>query len=161
MDVRALTVRSGGKALQLRCDVTVETQNYTGTVPALWDTGATGSAISHEVVNNFHPTPFGKEIISTPTGTKEVDTYCIDVHLPNGVNFDGLIVTESEIGTQGLGLLIGMDIIGSGDFAVTNLNGNTIFTYRYPASGVIDFVKEANIQRIIGPKHGKGKRKRK
>ena len=36
-------------------------------------------------------------------------------------------------------LLIGMDIIEKGDFAVTNHNGETVLTYRFPSSELIDF----------------------
>ena len=35
-----------------------------------------------------------------------------------------------------------MDIIGTGDFAVTNLDGKTVFTFRIPSAERIDFVKE-------------------
>ena len=39
-------------------------------------------------------------------------------------------------------MLIGMDIINLGDFAITNKNGNTKFTFEIPSSRDIDFVKE-------------------
>ncbi len=52
----------------------------------------------------------------------------------------------SEIGNQGIDLLIGMDIIGLGDFAVTNLNGVTQFTFRLPSVESIDFVNQPLIQ---------------
>ncbi len=38
--------------------------------------------------------------------------------------------------------LIGMNIINQGDFAVTNLNGRTKFSFRYPSINDIDFVEE-------------------
>lgn len=50
-----------------------------------------------------------------------------------------ITVIGSEIGTQNIDLLIGMDIIGLGDFAVTNLGGNTVFTFRVPSVEKIDF----------------------
>ena len=40
-------------------------------------------------------------------------------------------------------VLIGMDIIGTGDFAVTNLNGLTKFSFRVPSLEHIDFVADA------------------
>lgn len=132
------------------------------TVTALWDTGATMSAISHSVVNDLSLVSVGKQIVSTPAGKKEVSTYCIDAKLPNKVEFNGLMVTDSEIGSQiagnkPIGMLVGMDIIGKGDFAVTNRNGQTVFTYRYPSMEVIDFVKKIKVAKIIGQTHGKGK----
>ena len=47
-------------------------------------------------------------------------------------------------GTQltGFDILIGMDIINRGDFAVTNRNGKTMFSYRYPSMAAIDFQSE-------------------
>jgi len=33
-----------------------------------------------------------------------------------------------------------MDIITAGDFCISNLGGNTIFSYRYPSMDTIDFV---------------------
>ena len=42
----------------------------------------------------------------------------------------------------GTEVLIGMDIISLGDFAVTNLNNKTWFTFRMPSVARLDFVKE-------------------
>ena len=110
--------------------------------------------------------PIGKQIVATPTGSKEVDTFCVDTMLPNNVNFEGIIVIDSEIGSQTaggepIGMLVGMDIIGRGDFAVTNHNGRTIFTYRCPSVGSIDFVNQLVMKNKIGTPHGKGNGKRK
>lgn len=35
-----------------------------------------------------------------------------------------------------------MDIITRGDFAITNVNGKTTFSFRFPSIGTIDFVDE-------------------
>lgn len=161
MDIRAFTASMPGKSLRLVCTVDLVCGENKKSVPALWDTGATASAISHDVVSSLKPKLFGQQRVSTPTGTKDVDTYCLDVFLPNSVKFEGLVVTDSEIGSQGIGMLIGMDIIGDGDFAVTNLDGQTVFTYRYPSSKRIDFVKQAAADEVIGKRHGKGSRKKK
>ncbi len=49
---------------------------------------------------------------------------------------------EIDIDKDGLGVLIGMDIIGLGDFAISNHGGKTVFTFRAPSSKVIDFITE-------------------
>lgn len=38
-------------------------------------------------------------------------------------------------------ILIDMDIIPKGAFAITNYNGKTVFTFRYPSLECINFVK--------------------
>ena len=45
-----------------------------------------------------------------------------------------------NIGAAGIGVLIGMDIITSGDFSVSNYNGKTVFTFRTPSQERIDYV---------------------
>ena len=42
----------------------------------------------------------------------------------------------------GVDVLIGMDILGMGDFTVTHHQGNTTFSYCCPSRREIDFVAE-------------------
>ena len=89
-----------GTSRQLYNDVCISSNGNSVTVKALWDTGATMSAISHSVASDLNLAQIGKQIVSTPTGKKEVTTHCVDVVLPNNVRFEGLIVIDSEIGSQ-------------------------------------------------------------
>jgi hypothetical protein len=59
--------------------------------------------------------------------------------LPNKAGFS--CVTVSQAILKGGDLLIGMDVIGAGDFAVSNFNGKTTLTFRSPSVGTLDFVK--------------------
>lgn len=97
----------------------------------------------------------------TPTGEDRRSTYLVDIILPGDVVIEGLRVSDSEIGLQGIGLLVGMDIITKGDFAVSNYGGKTVFTFRTPSESVTDYVKQLQAKKVIGPTHGKGKRKTK
>ena len=130
-------------------------------VPALWDTGATNTCISNQVVEELALVPTGKKNMHTPSGSKEVSTYLINIKLPNNVNMNDIEVCDSDIGNQGIALLIGMDIIGLGDFSVSNYQGHTVFSFRIPSQGKIDYAKEIRINNLIGQKHGGGTRKRK
>ncbi len=47
--------------------------------------------------------------------------------------------------------LIGMDILGAGDFAVTNHQGKTTFSFCCPSQRDIDFVAEIKASRKILP----------
>ena len=130
-------------------------------VKSLWDTGATISCISKKVVTELSLIPFGRQEIHTPSGKGIVNTYLVDIHLPNDVVIHGVQVCDSSIGDQGIDLLVGMDIIAKGDFAVSNYRGKTRFTFRLPSFNVIDFVQQIRCNNIIGKKHGTGKRKKK
>ena len=59
------------------------------------------------------------------------------------------MVLDSEIGNQGIGMLIGMDIITKGDFAVSNYNGKTMFTFRMPSESTLNFVSGIKASNII------------
>ena len=127
---------------------------------ALWDTGATNCCVSQDVVNQLSLISTGKTNMRTPNQTSERDTYLVDVALPNSVRINDVCVIDSDIGNQNIGMLIGMNIINLGDFAVSNFQGKTTFTFRMPSDGTIDYVKKICASNIIGPTHGKGKRKK-
>lgn len=46
---------------------------------------------------------------------------------------------DSEIGKQGIDVLIGMDIISNGDFAISNYEGRTQFSFRIPSQEHIEY----------------------
>ena len=71
-----------------------------------------------------------------------------------------LVVIDSEIGSQSIGVLIGMDVIGMGDFAVSNFGDKTVFSFRIPSDKRTDYVAELRKSQLIGPTHGKGKQKK-
>ena len=113
-------------------------RKFTGDCLALWDTGATCSVITQKIVDelNLKPTSYGR--VSTANGDYETPFFYVDVLLPNKVIVSNLLVPLGQ--PSGCDLLIGMDIIAQGDFAVSNFEGKTVFTYRIPSSMEFDFV---------------------
>ena len=66
-------------------------------------------------------------MFSHAAGTSEgVPVYKINVYLPNGVGVQMVNVTLGELPPK-MDMLIGMDIITTGDFAITNKGGNYFF----------------------------------
>ncbi len=140
---RAFVTRSPAVAHELRnrCGVSApDGRSRPAFFDAIWDTGATNSGISDRVVEacGLAPVSFGS-VRTTHDVKEDVPLYMITFHLPGEVNVTNVLVAggcEDDI-------LIGMDIITLGDFAVTTFEGSTRFTFRYPSQGHIDFVEEA------------------
>ena len=107
---------------------------------AIWDTGATHTTVTTRVATECGLTPTSIADVSGVHGTQRSNVYLIDVYLPNQVAVRGVEAVESPSLAGGLDdLLIGMDIIGLGDFAVSNFGGKTTFTFRVPSLEEIDF----------------------
>lgn len=99
---------------------------------AIWDTGATNSVITDDVVKQVNLLPTGMVNCYGVHGQQQVNTYIVDIKLPNtNVCFINVKVSEGKL-LSGADILIGMDIIQKGDFAISNSNGKTIFSYCVP-----------------------------
>jgi hypothetical protein len=72
--------------------------------------------------------------------------YKIDVFLPNGLVVTDIRALEAD-NIQGGDMLIGMDIITTGDLSITNANDNTWFSFRFPpAKAHIDYAEQQRHQ---------------
>jgi predicted aspartyl protease len=109
-------------------------RDYTG----IWDTGATASVITQKVVDECGLKQISIDEAYGADGKYLTEVFLVCVQLPNGVGFSSLRVTKGKL-VGGFDMLIGMDIIGSGDFAVTNYQGQTCLTFRSPSVERIDF----------------------
>ena len=98
---------------------------------ALWDTGATHSVVTTNVINAVGLVPTGKATVKGVNSEDIVNTYIVDIGLPNRVLFPNVNVSEGLL----LGhydVIVGMDIIQAGDFSIANANGITTFSYCCP-----------------------------
>lgn len=148
---KCFTVRSVGRTdvLKSPCQISspYNPNSHVGNLPqyrhfdAVWDTGATMSSVSPEVIKQCGLIPHAMAMMHTANGTMSVPVYKINIVLRDVVEFCEINVTESKLSPP-TNVLIGMDIIGQGDFAVTNREGQTYFSYRYPSVTRIDFVQE-------------------
>ena len=85
------------------------------------------------------------------SGKDLVNTYLINIVLPNNVEVANLRVSEGKLIGKA-NVLIGMDIITRGDFAVTNFRGKTVFSFQMPSIGHIDFTQRLTIAPHPEPK---------
>jgi predicted aspartyl protease len=108
---------------------------------AIWDTGATNSVITQKVVQECGLSPIAIANVHTASGETLSNVYLVSIRLPNKVIIPQIRVTEGMIGGD-VEVLIGMDIINRGDFAVTNKDGKTNFSFRIPSVECIDFVEQ-------------------
>lgn len=106
----------------------------------LWDTGASGTVITKRVVDELGLIPTGLAKSYHANGESIVNTYSINVGLPNGLMIPTVRVTEGIL--NGFDVLIGMDVILRGDFSITNKGGKTVFSFQIPSTHDLDFVKE-------------------
>ena len=109
---------------------------------ALWDTGASRSVISTDVVQALNLESDGKTRVFHAGGESIVYTYLINIILPNNMGTYLLEVMECKL--TGIDVLIGMDIISKGDFCITSPQGKTKFSFQVPPTHDFDFVKECN-----------------
>ena len=118
---------------------------------AIWDTGATASVITEKVVTECGLKPIGITKAHGADGEYLTEVYLVCIGLPNGVGFSSLRVTKGKM--AGCDLLVGMDVISQGDFALTNQGGKTCFSFRYPSAERVDFT--GKIPKISVPKVGR------
>ena len=126
---RAFTVRYGSRARELRTRevgiakneaLAAQEQPAVRTYSAIWDTGATNTHVTAKVVRECGLIPTGVADVTGVHGTRRSNRYLIDVYLPNRFVVEGVPAVETDSLPEVDDLLIGMDIIGLGDFAVSN-----------------------------------------
>ena len=120
----------------------IEIQNTTNQLKqgftAIWDTGATNSVISRHVVDEIRLQPSGRTFVVGISGRQVTPTFIVNLILPNGVLVSDVTVTLMDV-SEHFDVLVGMDIINLGDFAVSNYNGCTTFSFRMPSLETVDF----------------------
>jgi len=144
----AFTVRYPGRSLRLTSDVEIFPAFLPVATPptgkkyiALYDTGATHSSVSPQVVSDLQLASVGARNVGVGGGTLPTTSHLVNIALPNRVMFAMMQVAKVAL-HGGVDVLIGMDILGSGDFTVTHHGGKTTFSFCAPSRKEIDFVDE-------------------
>ena len=122
-------------------NITPGTQSPFKKFRSVWDTGATASVITQKVVEECDLKPVGMTRVFHANGESIAEVYLVNIGLPNKVAFADAKVTKGFL--RDTDVLIGMDIITQGDFAVTNTESKTVFSFRIPSVQRIDYVQEA------------------
>ncbi len=158
---RALTIKGSGRLDRIISDVSVcaavDLQKPPDELPplietkALWDTGATKSGIAINVAEELTLTPVGQVTVHHGDGSSDRLSYLVNFTLPNNVNMIGALVSGLPISpSMGFRVILGMDVIGFGDFSITNLDDRTWMSFRTPSSARIDYVDEINRATFAG-----------
>jgi len=138
MATNAITYRYNNTARKITTPIGVSTlDGEQAEFAAIWDTGATSSVITLDVVNKLNLYSEGSIEINGVTGPQVVDTYLVTLILPNGFSKD--IFAASCTAAIGCDVLIGMDIISIVDFAITSGSHGTTFSFKTPHGNEIDF----------------------
>jgi SEC-C motif/gag-polyprotein putative aspartyl protease len=147
VDYKAFTLKATGRMNAIVSEVGIslpnipnESQNLILKTNALWDTGATNSVITKSLAKSMNLVAIDKVHVQHAGGISEVNVFLISIYLPNQIEIPAIRVSECEDNAGHFGIIIGMDIISFGDFAISNFNNSTVFTFRIPSVQEIDFV---------------------
>lgn len=145
VDGRAFTTTIDGRADRLVNGVEVlrEGGDTARRYEAQWDTGAQRTCISQKVVCELPLVQFGCIRLTSPAGEECVPTYKVELRLPNGVHIVNYEVPLARFDDGDVDVLIGLDVITNGEFAVGYDGKRTQFTFRVPAEGLPDFCAQA------------------
>jgi len=101
------------------------------TVNATWDTGATCSIIVPEIAQKLGLKVIDTVPIFAVNSLHRTNVSLVSLRFPNGATFDNFRVMVCPI-TPNTEMLIGMDVISCLDLAVSNGNGQTLFSFAVP-----------------------------
>jgi len=115
---------------------------------ALWDTGATVTAIRPETLNQLKSplvnTGSSKKLAGIGGTVIEADYTLTNIYLTDNffIEYCPTYVMDFPLNFD---IIIGMDIIGMGDFAVCNIGNTTSFTFAIPPfPDRLDFAEKAD-----------------
>lgn len=98
---------------------------------AVWDTGATNTIITPEIVEKLGLKPAMTGGLSGIGGDVESGIYKINLGLPGGILvYDVPAFVSDQL--DDYEMLIGMDVILLGDFCLSNKDDRTVFSFRIP-----------------------------
>jgi hypothetical protein len=98
---------------------------------ALWDTGAAISAITPRIQQELELVQIGTKYIRGVTGTSKVPVVLLTLELPNDLLKQNIEVAVCNFSND-VGMIIGMNIITLGDFALLHGNNHTEFSFTIP-----------------------------
>ncbi len=149
IDFKAFTLKATGRMNAIVSETGISLPNIPNTLEnpilkttCLWDTGATNSVITKSIAKSLNLQSIDRVKVQHVGGITIENVFLISIYLPNNITIPTIRVTECEDNQGHFGIIVGMDIIAQGDFAITNYNGNTTFTFRVPSKQEIDFVKK-------------------
>lgn len=87
----------------------------------IFDTGASRSCVSESLAAALNLPSVGKQTVHTANGAARQNRHVVNITLPNQIVFPRRTVTAAKL--HGIDFLLGMDVIGAGDFSVTNHHG--------------------------------------
>ena len=105
-----------------------------------WDTGSEITVLCPELALALGLEEIGRGKVGGVGGDHE--SWVTEVHLglPSGETFENLKVFVDAL--PDYDMIIGMDVMREMDVAITNMNGQTIFTYERPSKRNLDFTKD-------------------
>jgi hypothetical protein len=107
---------------------------------ALWDTGASHSSIFKSLAENIGLSPIDQAQIQHAGGISLCNIYLANIYVTDKYYLE-LELTETIGASSDFELIIGMDVISQGDFAFTNKEDHSLFSFRLPSQTYIDFNK--------------------
>ena len=143
----AFTIKADGPMAIILLDVQVGLVAAPGRVPvpeslhkcrAAWNTGIRRSRISDKIVETLglRPRSEGKP--------GNAEQYLVDIYLPNKIRFAAVVADKmAKTDATAVECVIGMDIIRHGDCSVAHKDGKTMFSFRVPSLGGVDYVELA------------------
>ena len=146
----AMTIDYGQRALKIATDVKVSAAFDAIRLPgmqhppfeqcsAIWDTGAMSSVVTPAIARKLNLKSLGVVRMQHANGESLVNTYMINLMLPNKMEIQSLYVMEGDMADTDV--LIGMDVITCCDFAITNPGSKTLFSFDAPSIHVTDYTK--------------------
>ena len=99
------------------------------------------TVITQKIVDGLELGITGYHRIRGVGSVQNATEHVVDIWLPNNVSIREIPVLRGNLPGD-IDVLIGMDIITLGDFAVSNYQNQTAMTFRIPSLEFIDFVKQ-------------------
>jgi hypothetical protein len=101
---------------------------------ALWDTGAVKSVITPRVVEACGLKPIRKGFTQGVNGLETSEAYVINLSLPDKITIHELTVVSKNPGNVWWDVIVGMDIISTGELSIKNVNSKTEWSFSYTHS---------------------------
>jgi hypothetical protein len=144
MDTLAITIRWDEPIARVITSVTVrqaESSCREGLSPrqidvrAMWDTGSLATCVSTRIAHYLGLNHTESISLTSVHGTTLAKVYPLDIVLPDGIVIAN--IKAPEIGDRSdFDIIIGMNIIRLGDFALSNDNGKPVMSFRLPSGNV-------------------------